>query len=157
MIVKNLDCLSIPKELKKVEIEIYEDFYIYLIQIDGFGYALHSNKGDNRSNLYVLKTDFLPSDYVLDENYDEKKQFIIIVKRLLFNLYENLKIKESKKMQEEYVFIHLMDLLETGQYEIITKDYDLYSLIEEGVIKLVIDTLKNEVNDLKTIVNNQDS
>ena len=57
MIVKNLDCLSIPKELKKVEIEIYEDFYIYLIQIDGFGYALHSNKGDNRSNLYVLKTD----------------------------------------------------------------------------------------------------
>jgi hypothetical protein len=153
MIVRNLDYLSIPKELKKVELEIYKDRFIDLIKIEEIGYALHTNKGDNRSNLFLLKTPLSPSDFNIEENIEEKDDFINIILILLNELYEDLNIKEYEKQHQEFIFLHLMDMLEDdSEVEILTKESELYRFIEDGVIKLDIDISKDQYATLETAI-----
>lgn len=152
MIIRNLDYLSIPKELKKVELEIYKDRLMDLIKIDGIGYALHINIGDERSNLFLLKTELSPSDFALEENVEDKNDFIGIIQILLNELYDDLDIKEYEKQHQEYIFLHLMDMLENDNVEIITKESELYRFIEDGVIKLDIDISKDKYTTLETAI-----
>ena len=150
MLVRNLDFLSIPKEISKVEVDIYDGKSIALVYIGGKGYSLVLKQNDDIDSIFLLKTDILPNN--INEHQD-KQEFINVIKMLLDKIYSVADIKEYEKQHQEHVFLRLMDMLNDGvDVEIITESSKVYTDIEKGFMKLEIDILENKINSLNSSV-----
>ena len=101
MLVRNLDYLSIPKEFKKVETNIYDNKSIALVLKDD----------EHIDSVFLLKTSLTPNN--INENND-KEDFINVIKMLLEKVYSEYTIKEYEKQHQEHVFLRLMDMLTDG-------------------------------------------
>ena len=151
MLVRNLDFLSIPKEFKKVEIEIYNGESISLVYIENKGYSLVLKDNDDIKSVFLLKTDIVPSNV---NEHSDREDFINVIKMLLDRIYSVADIKEYEKQHQEHVFLRLMDMLNEGvDVEIITEENSkTYVDIEKGFMKLEIDIMDNKINALNSSV-----
>ena len=73
MLVRNLDYLSIPKEFKKVETNIYDNKSIALVFVENKGYSLVLKDDEHIDSVFLLKTSLTPNN--INENND-KEDFI---------------------------------------------------------------------------------
>lgn len=80
MLVRNLDYLSIPKEFKKVETNIYDNKSIALVFVENKGYSLVLKDDEHIDSVFLLKTSLTPNN--INENND-KEDFINVIKMLL--------------------------------------------------------------------------
>jgi len=151
MLVRNLDFLSIPKEFKKVEIEIYNEESIALVYIENKGYSLVLKEKDDIKSVFLLKTDIVPSNV---NEHSDREDFINVIKMLLDRIYSVADIKEYEKQHQEHVFLRLMDMLNEGDdVEIITEENSrTYVDIEKGFMKLEIDIMDNKINALNSSI-----
>ena len=151
MLVRNLDFLSIPKEFKKVEIEIYNEESIALVYIENKGYSLVLKDNDVIKSVFLLKTDIVPSNV---NEHSDRGDFINVIKMLLDRIYSVADIKEYEKQHQEHVFLRLMDMLNEGvDIEIITEENSkTYVDIEKGFMKLEIDIMDNKINALNSSI-----
>ena len=151
MLVRNLDFLSIPKEFKKVEIEIYNEKSISLVYIENKGYSLVLKDKDDIKSVFLLKTDIVPSNV---NEHSDREDFINVIKMLLDRIYSVADIKEYEKQHQEHVFLRLMDMLNEGvDVEIITEENSkTYVDIEKGFMKLEIDIMDNKINALNSSI-----
>ena len=124
---------------KKVEIDIHEKEKICAVYIENNGYCIYiENKEDD---MFLIKTEIAPEEFKLDENVEDKDDFINIIKLLLDKIYEDIDIPEYEEEHQEFVFLKIMDLFNKNGFKVIDKDSDLYKTIELGFIKLDIDLL----------------
>lgn len=84
MLVRNLDYLSIPKEFKKVETNIYDNKSIALVFVENKGYSLVLKDDEHIDSVFLLKTSLTPNN--INENND-KEDFINVIKMLLEKVY----------------------------------------------------------------------
>lgn len=140
MLVRNLDYLSIPKEFKKVETNIYDNKSIALVFIENKGYSLVLKDDEHIDSVFLLKTSLTPNN--INENND-KEDFINVIKMLLEKVYSEYTIKEYEKQHQEHVFLRLMDMLTDGDnIELISEENSkIYSDIEKGFMKLELDIM----------------
>lgn len=139
MIVRKLDFLMPSKGYKKVETSIYGEEKICAVYIENNGYCIYiENKEDD---MFLIKTEIAPEEFKLDENVEDKDDFINIIKLLLDKIYEDMDIPEYEEEHQEFVFLKIMDLFAKNNFELIDKDSDLYKTIELGFIKLDINLL----------------
>ena len=135
MIIRKLDYLEFTKDLKKVELDIYEDKKI------GFAFA----KNTGFVIFESLNTNSRPENYVGDltpEFERNKEEFVGVVNILSDSIYPN-DIKEYEKKHPEFIFLKAMDMFTEGNGELIEKDSPFYKLVEDGFFKLDIDLLNN--------------
>lgn len=151
MLVRNLDFLSIPKEFKKVEVEIYDEKSIALVYIENKGYSLVLKHKEDINSVFLLKTDILPSNV---NEHSDREDFINVIKMLLDRIYSVADIKEYEKQHQEHVFLRLMDMLNDGvDVDIITEENSkTYVDIEKGFMKLEIDIMDNKINALNSSI-----
>lgn len=149
MIVRKLNFLMPPGGYRKVETIIHEDNKLTAVYLKDKGYCLFINGKDEE--MFLINTDISPEEFKLDENGDDKEDFINLVKILLDQIYEGVDIPEYEKQHHEFVFLKIMDLFSTEAVELIDEDSDLYKNIELGFIKFDIDLLNLKVNNEPTI------
>ena len=151
MLVRNLDFLSIPKEFKKVEVEIYDEKSISLVYIENKGYSLVLKHKDDIESVFLLKTDILPSNV---NEHSDREDFINVINMLLDRIYSVADIKEYEKQHQEHVFLRLMDMLNDGvDVEMISEETSkIYTDIEKGFMKLEIDIMDNKINALNSSI-----
>ena len=70
MLVRNLDYLSIPKEFKKVETNIYDNKSIALVFVENKGYSLVLKDDEHIDSVFLLKTSLTPNN--INENNDKE-------------------------------------------------------------------------------------
>ena len=147
MLVRNLDYLSIPKEFKKVETNIYDNKSIALVFVENKGYSLVLKDDEHIDSVFLLKTSLTPNN--INENND-KEDFINVIKMLLEKVYSEYTIKEYEKQHQEHVFLRLMDMLTDGDnIELISEENSkIYSDIEKGFMKLELDIMDTKINSL---------
>lgn len=147
MLVRNLDYLSIPKEFKKVETNIYDNKSIALVFVENKGYSLVLKDDEHIDSVFLLKTSLTPNN--INENND-KEDFINVIKILLEKVYSEYTIKEYEKQHQEHVFLRLMDMLTDGDnIELISEENSkIYSDIEKGFMKLELDIMDTKINSL---------
>ena len=68
-----------------------------------------------------------------------------IISLILDDIYDD-DIKEYDKKHPEFVFLRLFDNLSNGNVELISKDNELYDLIDDGFIRLELSNLKSMTN-----------
>ena len=124
---------------KKVEIDIHEKEKICAVYIKNNGYCIYIDGKENE--MFLIKTNLSPDEFKLEENSEEKEDFINLVELLLEQIYGNVDIPEYEEQHHEFVFLKIMDLFNKNGFEVIDKDSDLYKTIELGFIKLDIDLL----------------
>ncbi|WP_295721377.1 hypothetical protein [uncultured Methanobrevibacter sp.] len=139
MIVRKLNFLMPPDGYKKVEANIIEEDKVCAIYIKNKGYCFYIN--DEEDDMFLINTNLAPDEFKLDQNAQEKEDFINLVKILLDQIYEGVDIPEYEKQHHKFVFLKIMDLFNTDAIEIIDNDSDLYKKVELGFIKLDIDLL----------------
>ena len=139
MIVRKLDFLMPSKGYKKVETSIYGEEKICAVYIKNNGYCIYIDGKENE--MFLIKTNLSPDDFKLEENSEEKEDFINLVELLLKQIYENVDIPEYEEQHHEFVFLKIMDLFNKNGFEVIDKDSDFYKTIELGFIKLDINLL----------------
>lgn len=156
MLVRNLEYLSIPKEFKKVELEIFEDNNLCLVSIENKGFALIFKKGDKIDSIFLLKTELNTQEIVLDNNVKDKEDFINVIHMLLDRIYSGANIPEFEKKHHEHVFLKLMYLFENNEdVEIINEDNSkLYGIIEKGFMKLDVDIMNSKIESLNSSIAN---
>ena len=69
MIIRKLSFLSPQKDLKKVELNIYEEKNLSLIYVENQGYVAYIN---DMENVFLLKSILNPKELTLEESIDEK-------------------------------------------------------------------------------------
>lgn len=143
MIIRKLSFLSPQKDLKKVELNIYEEKNLSLIYVENQGYVAYIN---DMENVFLLKSIFNPKELTLEEYIDEKTDISNIIELLLNKIYENSEIKEYEKQHPDHVLLHLLDMLNNDKTENITKESLIYKTIEEGFMKLDFELIKNKTN-----------
>ena len=143
MLVRNLDYLSIPKEFKKVETNIYDNKSIALVFVENKGYSLVLKDDEHIDSVFLLKTSLTPNN--INENND-KEDFINVIKMLLEKVYSEYTIKEYEKQHPDHVLLHLLDMLNNEKLENITKESPIYKTIEDGFMKLDFELIKNKTN-----------
>lgn len=139
MIVRKLNFLIPPDGYKKVETNIIEENKVCAIYIKDKGYCFYINSKED--DMFLINTDLTPDEFKLDQNAQEKEDFINLVKILLDQIYDGVDIPEYEKQHHEYVFLKIMDLFNNEDIEIIDNDSDLYKKIELGFMKFDIDLL----------------
>lgn len=145
MIIRKLDYLEFTKDLKKVELDIYEDRKIGFAFAKNTGFVIFESLNDEWSNVFFIKTNSRPENYVGDltpEFERNKEEFVGVVNILSDSIYPN-DIKEYEKKHPEFIFLKAMDMFTEGNGEIIEKDSPFYKLVEDGFFKLDIDLLNN--------------
>lgn len=159
MIVRKLNFLSPPGGYRKVETNIYGESNLSAVYLKDKGYCLFIIEKEDE--MFLINTDISPEEFKLEENGNEKEDFINLIKMLLDQIYEGVDIPEYEKQHHEFVFLKMMDLFGTEAVEIVDDDSDLYKTIELGFMKFDIDLLNLNVNDKPTIntntVNDSDS
>ena len=127
---------------KKVEVDIHEKEKICAVYIGNNGYSIYIN--DKEDDMFLIKTDISPEEFKLEENAQDKEDFINIIKLLLDKIYADIDIPEYEEEHQEFVFLKIMDLFAKNNYELIDKDSNLYKTIELGFIKLDINLLNHD-------------
>ena len=100
MIIRKLSFLSPQKDLKKVELNIYEEKNLSLIYVENQGYVAYIN---DMENVFLLKSILNPKELTLEEYIDEKADISNIIELLLNKIYENSEVKEYEKYEESFV------------------------------------------------------
>lgn len=145
MIIRKLDYLEFTKDLKKVELDIYEGKKIGFAFAENTGFVIFESLNDEWSNVFFVKTNTLPENYVGDltpEFERNKEEFVGVVNILSDSIYPN-DIKEYEKKHPEFIFLKAMDMFTEGNGELIEKDSPFYKLVEDGFFKLDVDLLNN--------------
>lgn len=145
MIIRKLDYLDFENELQKVELDIYDDKKIGFAFAENTGFVVFESLNDEWSNVFFIKTNSKPENYVGDltpEFEKNKEEFIGVVNILSNDIYPD-EIKEYEKKHSEFIFLKIMDMFVEGDGEIIEKDSPFYKLVEQGFVKLDIDLLNN--------------
>lgn len=145
MIIRKLDYLEFTKDLKKVELDIYEGKKIGFAFAENTGFVIFESLNDEWSNVFFVKTNTLPENYVGDltpELERNKEEFVGVVNILSDSIYPN-DIKEYEKKHPEFIFLKAMDMFTEGNGELIEKDSPFYKLVEDGFFKLDVDLLNN--------------
>lgn len=142
MIVRKLDFLMPFKGYKKVETDIYDEEKISTVYIKNNGYCIYIEGREDE--MYLIKSSLSPDELALEENSEERKDFINLLELLLEQIYENVDIPEYETQHHEFVFLKIMDLFEKDEFKVIERDSDLYKTIELGFIKFDIDLLNHE-------------
>lgn len=147
MIIRKLSFLSPQKDLKKVELNIYEEKNLSLIYVENQGYVVYTKDNINdMENVFLLKSILTPKELTLEEYIDEKADISNIIELLLNKIYENNEIKEYEKQHPDHVLLHLLDMLNNEKLENITKESPIYKTIEDGFMKLDFELIKNKTN-----------
>lgn len=147
MIIRKLSFLSPQKDLKKVELNIYEEKNLSLIYVENQGYVVYTKDNINdMENVFLLKSILTPKELTLEEYIDEKADISNIIELLLNKIYENSEIKEYEKQHPDHVLLHLLDILNNEKLENITKESPIYKTIEDGFMKLDFELIKNKTN-----------
>ena len=101
------------------------------------------------NNVFFIKTDTLPAQYLVDNPApslaNDKENIIGIISLILDDIYDD-DIKEYDKKHPEFLFLRLFDNLSNGNVELISKDNELYDLIDDGFIRLELSNLKSMTN-----------
>lgn len=143
MIIRKLSFLSPQKDLKKVELNIYEEKNLSIIYVENQGYVAYIN---DMEDVFLLKSILSPKELTLDEYSNEKTDISNIIELLLNKIYENIQIKEYEKQHQDHVLLHLLDMLNNNEFENITKESPIYKTIEDGFMKLDFELIKNKNN-----------
>ena len=109
------------------------------------GFVIFESLNDEWSNVFFVKTNSRPENYVGDltpEFERNKEEFVGVVNILSDSIYPN-DIKEYEKKHPEFIFLKAMDMFTEGNGELIEKDSPFYKLVEDGFFKLDIDLLNN--------------
>lgn len=149
MIVRKLNFLSPPGGYRKVETAIYEDSKLGSVYLKDKGYSLFIIGKEDE--MYLINSDIPPEGFKSEENIENKKEFINLVKLLLDQIYEGVDIPEYEKQHHEFVFLKIMDLFDSDAVDVIDEDSELYKTIELGFMKFDIDLLNLNVNNKPTI------
>lgn len=141
MIIRKLSFLSPQNDLKKVELNIYEEKNLSLIYVENQGYVAYIN---DMENAFLLKSILTPEELTLEEYSSEKTDIGNIIELLLNKIYENTSIKEYDKQHPDHILLHLLDMLKNDESENITKESPIYKTIEDGFMKLDFELIKNK-------------
>ena len=141
MIIRKLSFLSPQNDLKKVELNIYEEKNLSLIYVENQGYVAYIN---DMENAFLLKSMLTPEELTLEEYSSEKTDIGNIIELLLNKIYENTSIKEYDKQHPDHILLHLLDMLKNDESENITKESPIYKTIEDGFMKLDFELIKNK-------------
>lgn len=88
MIIRKLSFLSPQKDLKKVELNIYEEKNLSLIYVENQGYVVYTKDNINdMENVFLLKSILTPKELTLEEYIDEKADISNIIELLLNKIY----------------------------------------------------------------------
>lgn len=145
MIIRKLDYLNFTEELRKVEVDIYDNKNIGFAFAENTGFVIFESLNDEWNNVFFIKTNSRPENYVGDltpEFEREKDEFVGVVTMLSSSIYPD-DIKEYEKKHPEFIFLKAMDMFVEGDSEIIKEDDPFYKLVDDGFVKLNIDLLNN--------------
>lgn len=129
--------------------DIYNNKAIGIIYLENKGYVLFEKDGENLNNVFFIKTDTKPEQYLVNSPaphlLNNKDEFIGLISLILDGIYD-YEIKEYDKKHPEFIFLRLFDNLKEGNVELISKDDELYDLIDDGFIRLELSYLKTRTN-----------
>ena len=145
MFVRKLSYLSPNECYKKVELDIYENKSVNLIHVKNKGYSLFTS--DKIGDMFLIKTNLLPSDFKLDENTGDKEEFINLVKSLLDDIYTGSDIPEYEKQHHEFVFLKMMDSFNKDSCENVDVTSELHKTIEKGFMQLEMSIIMESTKD----------
>ena len=149
MIIRKLDFLKPTHDLPMFNFEIYNNKAIGIVYVEDKGYVLFEKSESEWNNVFFIKTDTVPAQYLVSNPVPlllkNKEEFIGIISLILDDIYDD-DIKEYDKKHPEFVFLRLFDNLNEGNVELISKDNELYDLIDDGFIRLELSNLKNMTN-----------
>lgn len=141
MIFRKLNFLTPSEGYKKVENDIYGDSKINTAYIKNKGYCIYIDGKEDE--MFLINTNISPDEFELEENSEDKEDFINIIKMLLNQIYDGVDIPEYEKQHHEFVFLKIMDLFNTDNVQLIPRNSDLYNTIELGFIKFDIDLISS--------------
>ncbi len=149
MIIRKLDFLKSTNDLQMFNFDIYNNKAIGVVFVEDTGYVLFEKEGEDLNNVFFIKTDTKPAQYLVNSPapilLKNKEEFVGIISLILDDIYDD-DIKEYDKKHPEFVFLRLFDNLNEGNVELISKDNELYDLIDDGFIRLDLSILKNMTN-----------
>ena len=149
MIIRKLDFLKPTHDLPMFNFDIYNNKSIGIVYVEDKGYVLFEKYNDEWNNVFFIKTDTVPAQYLVDNPApllaSDKENIIGIISLILDEIYDD-NIKEYDKKHPEFVFLRLFDNLNEGNVELITKDNKSYDLIDDGFIRLELSNLKSMTN-----------
>ena len=149
MIIRKLDFLKPTQDLSMFNFDIYDNKAIGIVYFEDKGYVLFEKDNAEWNNVFFIKTDAVPAQYLVDNPAPllakDKESIIGIISLILDEIYDE-DIMEYDKKHPEFVFLRLFDNLNKGNVELISKDNELYDLIDDGFIRLELSILKNMAN-----------
>lgn len=149
MIIRKLDFLKPTHDLPMFNFDVYNNKAIGIVYFEDKGYVLFEKDNTELNNVFFIKTNTLPAQYLVDNPApslaNDKENIIGIISLILDDIYDD-DIKEYDKKHPEFVFLRLFDNLSNGNVELISKDNELYDLIDDGFIRLELSNLKSMTN-----------
>lgn len=140
MIVRDLNFL-LENEFKQATINIIENRTLSLAYIFNRGYAIYFYEDDERKDTFLVKSDCSPSQLTLEENMEEKQDFVDLIQMFLNKVYDGFDIADFDKQHPEFVLLKLIDLLEKDDVTHIDPSTDLYTLLTIGFMRFDADIL----------------
>lgn len=140
MIVRRLDFL-LEDNFKEATLNIQDSKNLSLIYVPNRGYALYINENNEHKDTFLIKSDYSPSELNLDENVEEKNNFVDLIQMFLNKIYVGYDIPDFEKEHPEFVLLKFIDLFEKDDVNIIEKSSEIYNLITLGFIRFDADIL----------------
>ena len=120
MIVRDLNFL-LGSEIKEKTLDIIENRTLSLAYVFNRGYAIYFSEDGERKDTFLIKSDFSPSELKLEENKQEKQDFVDLVQMFLGKVYDGFDIPDFDKEHPEFVLLKFIDAFEKDEVDLVDK------------------------------------